>query len=88
MVEYKIYDSILAYTRNRMVSYSDDKVLSSRADVIYWNSLKKKKNSTLFNSIIPIISFKIAVKWDKKIKKKVRFYFRNSFSALKVFKTL
>ena len=73
-----------------MVSCLDDKVLSSRTNVIGWNSLKKKeKFSTLFNSIIPIIFFKIAVKRDKKKKKKeekVRFYFRNSFSALKVFR--
>ena len=44
--------SIPTYTKNWLVSWSDDKELSSRADTISWNSLsknkikeKKKKNS-------------------------------------------
>ena len=31
-----------AYTKNWLVSWSSDKELSSRADTIDWNSLKKK----------------------------------------------
>ena len=35
--------SISAYTKNWLVSWSDNKELSLGADVIGWNSLKKKK---------------------------------------------
>ena len=43
MVEYEIWGSILAYTKNWLVSWSDDKELSSGADAISWNSLSKNK---------------------------------------------
>ena len=43
MVVEKIWGSILAYTKNWLVSWSDDKELSLGADVIGLNSLKKKK---------------------------------------------
>ena len=33
--------SIPAYTKNQLVSWFDDKELSSGADAIGWNSLKK-----------------------------------------------
>ena len=41
IVEWEIWDTILVYTKNWLVSWSDDKELLSRADVIGWNSLKK-----------------------------------------------
>ena len=37
----KIWDSFPAYTKNLLVSWSDNKELSSEADVISRNSLKK-----------------------------------------------
>ena len=43
MVEKEIRGSILAYTKNRLVSLSNDKKLSSEAVIISWNSQKKKK---------------------------------------------
>ena len=52
MVVYEICDSILAYTKNWLVSSSDDKELLLGADTIGWNSLslslslKKKKKKT------------------------------------------
>ena len=36
-------NSIPAYTKNWLVSWSGDKELSSGVDAIGWNSLKKKK---------------------------------------------
>ena len=41
--------SIPAYTKNRLMSWSDDKELSSGADAIRWNFLKKKKKKSLFH---------------------------------------
>ena len=38
MVEKEIRGSILAYTKNRLVSLSDDKKLSLGAVIISWNS--------------------------------------------------
>ena len=38
--------SNLAYTKNWLVSWSNDKELSSGADAIGWISLKKKKKGT------------------------------------------
>ena len=43
MVVQEIWSSIPAYTKNRLVSLSDNKELLSEADTIGWNSLKKKK---------------------------------------------
>ena len=43
IVEQEIGGSILAYTKNQLVSWFDDKKLSLEVDVIGWNSLKKKK---------------------------------------------
>ena len=43
MVEKEIWGSIFAYTKNRLVFWSNDKELSLKADVISWNSLKKRK---------------------------------------------
>ena len=37
-----MWGSILAYTKSRMVSWSDHKEPSLETDVIGWNSLKKK----------------------------------------------
>ena len=34
------------YTKNQLVSWSDDKELSSGTDVIGWNFLKKSKEKT------------------------------------------
>ena len=44
MVECEIWDLTLipVYTKNQLVSWSNDKVLSSRTDVINRNSLLKK----------------------------------------------
>ena len=42
MVEQVIWGSIPAYAKYWLVSWSDDKELSSGADAIGWNSLKKK----------------------------------------------
>ena len=39
----KIWDSIPAYTKNLLVSWSDNKELSSEANAISRNSLKKFK---------------------------------------------
>ena len=39
----KIWDSIFAYTKNLLVSWFDNKELSSEADAISRNSLKKLK---------------------------------------------
>ena len=39
---------MLAYTKNRLVSWSDDKELSSGAGAINWNSFKKKKKKKIF----------------------------------------
>ena len=43
MVVYEIWDLIPAYTKKWLVSWFDDKELLLGADVIYWNSLLKKK---------------------------------------------
>ena len=43
MVELEIWGSIRVYTKNWLVSWSDDKELSSGADVIGWNSISKMK---------------------------------------------
>ena len=42
MVEYKIGGLILAYPKNWLVSWSNDKELSLGVDVTGWNYLKKK----------------------------------------------
>ena len=41
----EICGSILAYTKNWLVSLFDDKELSLGADAIGWNSFQKKKKS-------------------------------------------
>ena len=43
MVEWDIWGSIFAYTKNRLVSWSNDKELSSGADAIDLNLFKKKE---------------------------------------------
>ena len=43
----EIWGSILAYTKNHLVSWSDDKELLSGVNVIDWNSLKKTKREIL-----------------------------------------
>ena len=54
MVIQEIWGSIPTYIKNWLVSWSDDKELSSRADTIGWNSLKKKNNiSILAYFILP-----------------------------------
>ena len=50
MVEQKIWSLIPAYTKNRLMFWSDDKELSSESDAIDLNSLKKniKQQSLIY----------------------------------------
>ena len=59
MVVLNIWDSILIYIKNWLMSWSDDKELSSRADVVNSNSLSQKKNIYIY-IYIPI---KIIFRW-------------------------
>ena len=43
MVEWEIWRSIFVYIKNRLVSWSNDKELSSRLDAIYLKLFQKKK---------------------------------------------
>ena len=49
MIVQEIWSLILVYTKNWLVSWSNDKELLSKTDIISWNSLslKKKKNTNL-----------------------------------------
>ena len=61
----KIWDSIPAYTKNLLVSWSDNKELSSEANAISRNSLKKfKKKKAIFNLKIAYEILEQTLFWD------------------------
>ena len=55
MVELEILDSISAYTKNRLVFWSDDKILLLGTDVIGLNYLKRKRKELI--SLVGYIVF-------------------------------
>ena len=55
MVELDILDSISAYSKNRLVFWSDDKILLLGTDVIGWNYLKRKRKELI--SLVGYIVF-------------------------------